>query len=299
MPHGAAMCLLSHLAAIDVRGADARDFLAAQLTSDVARLPAGHSQPAAWCNPQGRVIATLRVVDLGDGFRLVLAADLRERVLERLRMFVLRARVELVSASAVLAGCFGRPAGRAPQALPQQTDATASDGAITFVRMPGAERYLVTGAPAAVRALSAEDPQALPERWRVADIEAGLANVYAATSERFLPQMLGLDRIGGLAFDKGCYPGQEVIARLHYRGGLKRRLYRGTVAGAAPPPAPGSAIVTAAGETAGEVVDAAHAPGGAVRLLAVLADAQAREQLVLECGSTPLELVPAFPSPQE
>lgn len=291
------MCPLPHLAAIDVRGADARRFLAAQLTSDVARLAPGRSQPAAWCNPQGRVIATLRVLDLGDGFRLVLAADLRERVLERLRMFVLRARVELAPADAAPSGFFGAPPGCAPETLPQHSDATTRDGATMFVRMPGPdERYLVTGTPTAIQALCGRGARVLPERWRLADIEAGLANIYAATSECFLPQMLGLDRIGGLAFDKGCYPGQEVIARLHYRGELKRRLYRGTAGGAEAPPS-GTVIRTAAGESAGTVIEAARGADGAIRLLAVVADASAREQLVLESG-VPLELAPAFAPPE-
>jgi hypothetical protein len=258
---------------------------------------------SAWCTAQGRVIATIRVVRQGDGYRLVLARDLAERVAKRLKMFVLRARVGVTDASAdvAVAGLIAPPP-RLPAAANLEVDAAVAidDGAL--VRSPGpTPRWLAIGSPSTLEALGADAGSVDATAWRGSDIDAGLPHVCAATTELFVPQMLNLDALAGVAFDKGCYPGQEIVARLRYRGGLKRRLYRAVCAGAAAP-APGTALYCdAAGpeESVGNVVDAVAGTDGVVHLTAVVV--MERAGSVLRVGGAsgpPLDLRPLpYPLP--
>lgn len=270
------VCDLPHLAAIAAGGADARAFLDAQLSCDLHRLDAAHSLPGAWCTPQGRVIATVRVLERDGTLFLVLARDLLEPVLARLRRYVLRAQVSLEPAAERLAllGAYSAAAALAGAALPAAAGAVGRAGGCAVIRMPGvAPRYLLAGPAPAVAALRARAAKAGeltdPEPWRALDIAAGVAWVDAAASEQFLPQTLGLDTLGAVSFDKGCYPGQEVIARLKYRGGAQPRRLLHALAAAGEPPASGTAVY-AAGDTAGQVLAAARAPGDGLHVLAVV-----------------------------
>ncbi len=290
---------LAHLAVIVARGADVRDFLAAQLTSDVRRVSPRVSQIAGWCTAQGRVIATLRVVQTDTDWLLVLARDLLEPVLRRLRMYVLRAKVELVDAGGTHAVCglVGDPAGIRLQELPASLDDVrpVAECSVIGVAGPG-PRWLAVGTREALAELARRATGATPpgnvERWRAQDIAAGLPHVGAAASERYVPQMLNLQCLGAVSFDKGCYPGQEIVARLKFKGGLKRRLFVGSST-VAQPPAAGTALVAAgedgaAGEPAGEVLDAARAADGTVALLAVAVIEHAGAPLHLGDRSGPL-----------
>jgi folate-binding protein YgfZ len=195
------------LGVLAVRGVDAARFLQGQLSADIEKLDVGGSTLAGLHNPQGRVIALLAIVRTGpEEFFAVVPAELVTPVLQRLRKYVLRAKLTLDDASTALQ-VFG--------------SATALPGfpAIAW----GSRRLLL--APEARRddfdatATAAAD-------WLRADVAEGLPQVYAATSESFVAQMLNLDALGAIAFDKGCYTGQEIIARAHYRGRVKRRLQR-------------------------------------------------------------------------
>ncbi len=211
---GPSATALEDLGVLRAQGPDAVKFLQGQLSNDVTRLAAAGSMLAGLHNPQGRVVALLRLVSLAaDDILMVLPRELAPAVLARLSKYVLRAKVRITDASAQwrVTGVLG-----ASQRVPE--------GAGVAVRIADdpPRGWLVTPSE---RAAPLEGHARLDrEAWRALDIASGLPQVYAATSEEFVAQMLNLDTLGAIAFDKGCYTGQEVIARAHYRGRVKRRL---------------------------------------------------------------------------
>ena len=262
---------LDSLAVLRVSGADARAFLDAQLTRNVPDAGSsgepGVASLAGYCSPKGRLLATFVTWSDADGVSLVLSRDLAASIAKRLRMYVLRAKVTIDEApDARLAGVEGRtlPTGEALD--PWQV---AVAGARTFVRFPDAD-----GRPRLLRLASGTDAPDAPiddAAWRWRDIRAGLPWVTAATQDRFVPQMLNLEAIGAVDFRKGCFPGQEVVARSQYLGKLKRRTALGVLASHDAAPAAGSDVWQAAGsEAVGVVVAAERGPDGRVALLAEL-----------------------------
>jgi len=229
---------LDSLGVLRARGADVVSFLQGQLSNDVARLAPERSLLAGYHNPQGRVIALLRLVQLApDDLLAILPRELIAVVVQRLGKFVLRAKVKLADDSAAwtvtgLMGC-GPPAGAAAGGVPSFAHAlpatvnsvTRIDAslALRVAQEPG--RWLLVSPLAQPPPVSGCSPVG-PEVWQRLAIAAGEPQVYAATSEAFVAQMLNLDVLGAIAFDKGCYTGQEIIARAHYRGKVKRRLQR-------------------------------------------------------------------------
>ena len=201
---------------IRAQGADAAHFLHGQLTQDFALLDRDHARLAGFCTAKGRLLATLVGWRAGDDeILLALPADTLAATLKRLSMFVLRAKCKLSDASAEFAvyGLLGQPAAEAWTLV--------HDGDAVQVSLPGTGRALrvqPADAPAPAGAsMSADD-------WAWAEAQAGMAWVRAATVEAFVPQMINFEVLGGVNFKKGCYPGQEIVARSQYRGTLKRRL---------------------------------------------------------------------------
>lgn len=193
---------LSQLAVARVSGAEAGAFLHAQLTADVAALAAGDATFACYCSPRGQVLGLLLVGRTADSFMLAAHGGLMPGMLQRLRLYVLRARVELeLLPEWVL---YGLPDGAVP-----------AEGAMDF-RPSGADLYYRFGPP------GAGSPEGL-DRWRGQELGRNIVWLAPPTTERFIPQMLGLDGIGAVSFSKGCYPGQEVIARARYLGKVKRK----------------------------------------------------------------------------
>jgi len=302
---------LSDLSLIRVRGADALAFLNAQLSNDVRRVDDTHTQLAAWCNPKGRALALFRVLHRGDDYLLQLPGTLQETVLKRLRMFVLRAKVVLDSADDEQVS-FGLAGPRAEAllrealgALPDEASDCVMRGDISVLRV-SATRYMVIApvgdATGLWQRLRAAARPAAADRWAWLDIAAGVPQVYPETSEAFVPQMLNLELLGGVDFKKGCYPGQEIVARLHYRGGLKQRLFRLHADQEALPGTPVYAP-DLPGQAVGTVAVAAAAPGGGTDLLAVLSIASAaRGALHVGTESGPLlrllDLPYAMPMPE-
>jgi folate-binding protein YgfZ len=233
---------LEALGIVRMRGADAVKFLQGQLSNDVARLSAGHSMLAGFHNPQGRAIALLRLVQWEpDDILAVLPRDLAGVVASRLSKFILRAKVKVADESAAwrvsgLIGARGAEVistaengvvGELPSSLLSSTmDAQVhSDGAAFVCVDDQTPRWLVIS-PADSPPPPLNATVGNPDIWRRLEVEAGQPQVFAATSEEFVAQMLNLDVLEGIAFDKGCYTGQEVIARAHYRGRVKRRMQR-------------------------------------------------------------------------
>jgi folate-binding protein YgfZ len=277
--HGTVWSPLTHMGILRATGADAAAFLHGQLSNDILNLGAT-SQLAAYCTAQGRMITLFRVVPHEGAFLLLLPAALQAAVQKRLTMYILRAQVKLAPAADwALIGLSGphAPQALAAAGLPAPTaPEAATSGDITVAAIPGrAPRYLLMGPEAALRVL----PSRLPEvtrvgarAWAWLDIQAGLPVIGLETSEAFVPQMMNLDLLGGINFRKGCYPGQEIVARTHYLGRLKQRMYLASLPADAPLPPPGATLQAPnlPGQPAGTVIDAQIGPDGAIDLLAVI-----------------------------
>jgi hypothetical protein len=232
---------LDTLGVLRVRGADAVAFLQGQLSNDLELLTADRSLLAGYHNPQGRVIALLRLLQLApDDLLAVLPQELIAKVVTRLTKFILRAKVRLADDSQHWR-VSGLLAGGAERVAAGDTDADRADAAVVASLPAAANAAAQVAGGVAVRvaqqparwlliAPASQVPLRVGslarESWRRSAIAAGEPQVFAATSEEFVAQMLNLDALGAIAFDKGCYTGQEVIARAHYRGRVKRRMQR-------------------------------------------------------------------------
>ncbi len=251
-------CRLDDQGLVIAAGADAATFLQGQVTNDLRAIADDAVTLAAVNTPQGRVAALLRVVRRDDALWLLVPRALATPLVERLRRYVLRAKVTLRDASAEVAfaalpGTFAEPAhARGP-------------GAASRVRFPGGT--LVVGEPTDVDAAVSGGTLVDASHWRAAAIAAGDPEVLAGASEEWVAQMLNLDLLGGISFTKGCYTGQEIVARTQHLGRIKRRTFR-YAARVADVPAPKVALLHD-GAKAGEVVCAARS-GDAVELLAVV-----------------------------
>src|SRR5580700_9385421 len=218
MSEPVAICLLQDLGALQFSGPEARNFLQGQVSNDLTRLAPGAILRAGLHSPQGRVLALLWLAALASGDVLaLLPRELVPDMAAHLRRYLLRAKVELSDASAHYR-VFGIDTADAAQAWPE---------AYLFER---GRRLLIQGAS---ELAPAGEPMSR-EQWRALDIAAAIPQVYAPTSGLFVSQMLNLDCIDAISFRKGCYTGQEVIARAHYRGRVKRRLQRFETASSQP-----------------------------------------------------------------
>jgi hypothetical protein len=279
---GPRIALLDFLSVADIRGDDAAGFLHAQLCGDVLAMAPGQCRFTAWCTPQGRVVAAFVLARSASGFRMILCRDIAARFLEKLRKYVLRSRVELVDRGAEIriAGWHGAPAAP-PVPDHGRVWAYAELEGLATAALPGSQgnRLLFCGAPSALAALKAT-PEQLPG-WILEDVAAGIPWIGASLSEKFLPQELDLESLGGLSYTKGCFPGQEIIQRVHSRGRLKRALRRFSAAAAPPPPA--ARILGADGTPHGLVVAASDSGDGNSAGLAVVdTEAALHEPLHLE-----------------
>lgn len=237
---------LAQLGVIAVRGPASRSFLQGQLSQQLDALEPARALLAGYHTPQGRVLAVLRLLPQGaEDVLMVLPRELATPIATRLARYVLRAKARVVDESA--------------QWRVQGHDAIGAG------RAGWADRWISIVASDDAPPALAQDEAA----WRAADIRAGLPQVYAATSEQFVAQMLNLDALGGIAFDKGCYTGQEIIARAHYRGRVKRRM-QAFVSNDAQQIAPGERLALSDGRSA-QVVDAQRLTDGSQHFLAVTA----------------------------
>ena len=292
---------LSRRTLLTLTGSEVLSYLQGQVTNDV--YPAEHGTPvlAAHLTPKGRVIAGLLLFPFESGFALDFPGDLAEPLTKRLTMFILRADVQLTDASDqwVRLGVAGdRAANAAADAI--GVESLVPEGVTrgergTAVPLPGPEpAYLLAIRPElasdAWTAATAEAKAVGPDAWELARIRAGVPDLGAATSETFIPQEVNLEPLGGISYTKGCYTGQEVVARTKHLGRLKRQLYRVTCDA---PLSTGQAVYAEGGDqTQGRIVQAAPRPQGGSEALAVLRieTVAAGTPLLPEGGDTPLGL---------
>ena len=224
---------LTHLGVIRASGADAASFLHGQLTQDFLLLGTGEARLAAYCSPKGRMLASMiGIKRSADEILLVCPVDMLAATCKRLRMFVLRAKVQLSDASDdfSLFGLAGNAAksiaGNDQQAWARHD--VSQEIVLTLYPADGVARALILApaaqsAPALMGGTPALEPTLDPALWHWSDVRSGIASIHPATADAFVPQMLNYESVGGVNFKKGCYPGQEVVARSQFRGTLKRR----------------------------------------------------------------------------
>lgn len=284
------LCPLTGFSVLVAAGSDAGTFLQGQLTCDVRALEDSLGGPCGLCTPKGRLLALPWLVRRRDEFLMVLPKELLEPLRMRLARYVLRADVSLTEAPLVLLGLSG-PEARllaedAGLAVPSNERGVAHGEDWTVICQPGPHPRLVIAAPAATAArlwerLCASARPVGAGAWRLLDVLGGLPQVLGETSEAFLPQALNLDHAGGISFDKGCYTGQEIVARVHYRGTVKRRAQ--LFAGPGPAPEAGATVqVAGSTRTAGQVILSAIEPEGGFVCLAAVPDGE--DALQLEDG---------------
>ena len=271
---------LTHLGVIEFSGEDAKSFLHNQLTSDVNHLEPASAQHSSWCTAKGRMLASFLLHCNATGYRALLSADLLAATCKRLQMFVLRAKVAIsdVSDGHELIGVSGPNSAAAlthaglPAPAREMEVAAFADGQV--IRLDDKRYILVVASVAATTLWTRLAENARPVGtpvWQWLDIQAGAPLISEATKEAFIPQMTNFDKIGGVSFHKGCYPGQEVVARTQYLGKVKRHLYRIHADNAI---AAGTPIFCAQSpdpeHPCGMVANAAPSPGGGYDALAVI-----------------------------
>lgn len=258
---------LDHLGLIEVRGTDAESFLQGQLSNDVKQLSLSRAQLSSYNSPKGRMLAVLHLFRNADSIFLELHRGVLDATLKRLRMFVLRSKVTLDDAATRYStiGLAGADAAAQLDALRLPQPAAVMDLAwtndVAVIRRQGdLPRFTLTGPAPRIAELLGQVTNADVTAWKLLELESGIPTIYPETSDHFVPQMCNLDTLRGISFNKGCYTGQEIVARVHYRGAIKRRM--GQVRLDQPPPPPGTKLEN------GEVVDAVpHPDGGSLALV--------------------------------
>jgi folate-binding protein YgfZ len=304
---------LSHTGLIAVRGEDAQNFLQGQFTNDIRQVSQSKAQISAFCTPKGRMLSSFLIFQRGDSYYLRMPRELVEATLKRLQMFVLMSKVQLEDASDNLVS-FGVSGPDAEEelathftTLPQEAFDAIDTAEMTLIRLPGIQpRFEVHGTLQAMEKLwSKLDVHAAPvgaHAWELLDIRAGLPSVFTQTVDAFVPQMVNLQVVGGVSFKKGCYTGQEIVARMQYLGKLKRRMFLAHIDDDSAP-VPGSDLFSpdsSSGQGSGKVVSAQRSPEGGVDLLAVI-EISSAEQGNIRIGDEngPLLLLQELPYPVE
>ncbi|AUO21802.1 CAF17-like 4Fe-4S cluster assembly/insertion protein YgfZ [Pseudomonas sp. SDO5522_S412] len=290
MADSAFFCPLSHEGVLAVRGSDAAKFLQGQLTCNLNYLSDTQASLGARCTQKGRMQSSFRILLQGDGVLLAMATELLEPQLADLKKYAVFSKSKLTDESAAWAR-FGVSdadqvlAGLGLQ-LPAETDSVVrSDDLIAIRVSPGRAELWAPAAQAQTlhSQLAAQLNEGELNQWLLGQIRAGIGQVMPQTRELFIPQMLNLQAVGGVSFKKGCYTGQEIVARMQYLGKLKRRLYRLSL-NAGELPEPGTPLFSPNHNSAiGEVVIAARADQ-AIELLAVL-QAEAAESGDVHVGT--------------
>ena len=241
-----------YLSAIRFSDADAGDFLQNQLSADVLALENGKSTFACYCEPKGRVLALMLIYRLEEGYYALLSSSLAETIVKRLRIYVMRSKVSIdVLGDYTVTGI---------------DEKESPDPSATAIPLPGADQcYLLAGTDVAT-----DDDASMLDNWKLSELQRGITWLSPETSGEFLPQMLGFDELGAVNFRKGCYPGQEIVARTHYLGKVKRHPRVLNTAAASCPDLLEKIQIISGGETYSAVVaDCGPGADGACLLVAV------------------------------
>lgn len=275
---GAVFADLAPLGLIAFNGEDTTTYLQGQLTNDVRKLATGAAQYSGFCSPKGRLLASFLLWNQDDATYMQLAGDLQETIQKRLSMFILRSKVKARDArpEVVRIGMAGKRAAQLIEAtlgaLPTADMGVTHTPAGNIIRL-AAERYQIITSPESAAilntAFSREASQIDYPVWQWLEIRAGIPTILPATQEQFVPQMVNFDLTNSVNFQKGCYTGQEIVARTQYLGKLKRRMY---LVHSDSHATPGDELYSAdmEGQASGMIVNAQPAPSGGWDALAVI-----------------------------
>ncbi len=291
------LCDLSADVVLKITGEDSEKFLQGQFSNDIAALTDASSQLSTWSSPKGRVITLFRIVRVAEHhYLLQMPGALVEAVHKRLKMFVLMAKVTIELEDDLI--CLGASGDavtavleKSLGAMPQQLDAAVVKNGCVASRVRGDYPRFEVIAPIAEAIVlwqsAAEVARESGQQvWRWQNIEAGVPVIGAETTEAFVLQMLNLQHINGVNFKKGCFPGQEVVARMQYLGKLKRRMYRAQVSAEAGLQAGADLYSEGGSSPVGKVVDAVNNGAGQTHFLAVVAIAAAENTLFTDKEAT-------------
>lgn len=293
------LCDLSHLGLLELDGADVVSFLQGQVTNDVKQLHGDNAHYSGYCTPKGRLLALFLAFAHHDHLHLQMPQTLLAPVAKRLKMYVLRSKVNIqdMSDSILKFGVSGHKVEALLShwfpALPQQALQLVTHSNGTVMKLPGAiPRFEIFSdiehAPKLWTALAEHCKTVNTDYWEWLEIQAGIPEVYTETQEEFVPQMLNLDLLNAINFKKGCYTGQEIVARTHYLGTVKRRTQ---LAHTTQQANPGDDVKNDKQETVGKVVRCAAAPTGGYDLL-LEARLESLEAGALYVGESILEIKP-------
>jgi hypothetical protein len=284
------ICDLSHYGLISADGNDAEAFLQGQLTNDLKQVDSTHSQLSSYCNPKGRMLANFRIFKRNDTLYLAMPGELLDATLNRLNMYVMRSKVSLQNSGDLIS--IGFSGNRAEELLaaitgsvPKDIDTVTQQNGYTIIRVAGIEpRFEIYGSVADIKKLWQKlDLNASPvgcNIWELLNIRSGIPVIVADTSEAFIPQMTNMELINGVNFKKGCYTGQEIVARMHYLGKLKKRMYHIKI-NTDKKPSPGDSLFakdSKGGSGTGTIVSAQQSPDGGYEALAVIQITDAENQ---------------------
>ena len=300
------ICDASDLGLILVNGSDAESFLQNQLSNDISLIDENSFQLSSYSTPKGRMLGIFRVVKIENGYLLIMPGSILPAILQRLQMYVVQAQVTLADASAY----FTRFSIQSQQVsvtdnivLPREPGKVFQSDSLISLHLGLVEqqaRYLILD-------LNMDEAKSVWNRfaeqlsishfdsWRLSEIKAGIPVIYPATSEQFVAQMANLNRLNGVNFKKGCYPGQEIVARMQYLGTLKRRMFLAEIRTDECPLA-GDDLVVSGSDSAdgsGKVVDAVFAQNGKCYCLfiAQIKKAEANQLILLQQPDSEIRLL--------
>jgi folate-binding protein YgfZ len=289
---------LPHESVLSIQGPDSEKFLQGQSTADFREVTPGTSRLGCLCNLKGRATLSFRAVNWLDSYLLVMDQALRESARTTLQKYIIFSKAQISLPDVAVFGMIGEEAEAEIRQhfgnCPAGTDDVMTVEDTAIIRLPGSGRFLLLMKAESLTAhwenLSSRLPIGTLNAWRLAQIRAGECQVLAAGAEQFQPQELNLQELNGISYNKGCYTGQEIIARLYFRGKLKQWAHRFAVAAMEAPPV-NTPLVNAEGQTAGHIVLAAVAGDGQVELLAITRHDQ-QSGLKLAGGSKELTPLP-------
>lgn len=305
---------LTHLASravLKVSGSDAEEFLHGQFCNDLKQLDGNQWQLSGYSSPKGRLLAVFRIAKHKDDYYLEMPADIIESFQKRLQMFVMRSAVKLenLSADVVVCGFVGNnlaaPLKNVGVELSEEVygfSASDTNDVLVLREYGDVPRFIIIAQVEKMielcKGLDGSVERTTENSWALSQIEQGQPDVADASKEQFVAQMMNLHVLGAVNFKKGCYPGQEVVARLQYLGKLKRRMYRFACVSQALPPVGSEITFEGEADAVGKVVSAAFASPDSIELLAVMKVASVEDQKTLTLSSgealTLLELPYAF-----
>ncbi len=227
---------IDHLACYQIDGEDAAQFLQGQFSNDINAISPATGQLSSYSTPKGRMLAIFYICKRGDEFLLIISKDIAEAIMERLQMYIMRSKVSIKALDETsLIGLCNDASGEILNSLklevPKDEYQVSTSNALVCMNIPGiSPRYLIIGDETLHKEITSLDTNNINvysnTYWQWLDIMAGIPNITINTQEAFVPQMANMELIEGVSFSKGCYPGQEIVARLHYLGNTNRRMFR-------------------------------------------------------------------------